>query len=67
MDNIYMSFPEKLLEGSHDAGEHLPEIDNEVNMAQSINMELLRICRLQKRLLDEQSSMIIEMLESMGR
>lgn len=67
MNDIYLAFPEKLLQGNHDASEHPIQEQSEEHAIQAVNAELLRICRLQKRLLDEQSAMIVEMLESMGR
>lgn len=67
MNDIYLSFPEKLLEGNHDAGEHQDNNAHNSATLLAINAELLRICEQQKRLLDEQSAMIVEMLESMGR
>lgn len=64
MEDIYLSFPEKLLQGNSKKSESDTD-KNEMN--ETINAELLRICILQKHLIDEQSAMIVEMLESMGR
>lgn len=67
MNDIYMSFPEKLLIGNCDTIEDQNNNTHDSATLLAVNVELLRICEQQKRLLDEQSAMIVEMLESMGR
>lgn len=70
MNDIYLSFPEKLLsvrKVSETKKTNQSKEDKELFYQRLINTELLRICRQQKRLIDEQSAMIVEILEEMGR
>ena len=67
MSNTFLTFPEKLLQRGWAAEKQTTDINHETQVMQTINTELLRICQLQRDLLDEQSAMIEEMLEKMGR
>lgn len=65
MRKIYMTFSAKT------AAEHLrttkDKLTFQLKEQRELNAELTRICEQQSRLLAEQSSMIEEMLEEMGR
>lgn len=65
MEYIYDAFPEKLLKQS--TATRPSQANKELQVQMHINAELLKICQRQQHLLDEQSSMITEILESMGR
>lgn len=46
---------------------HRENLERQLQVQRALNAELLRTCRQQTRLIDEQSLMITEILEEVGR